>query len=95
MSGSREVINNIMFPYTADGMYKVNAGPSTRRVIDFGDIENSRSILPTGQSGNPMSPYYKDQAEMYNKGEFRKMLLNKKEIQDSSDSRLQLNPAEN
>jgi hypothetical protein len=25
-------------------------GPSTRRVIDFFDIENSWSILPTGQS---------------------------------------------
>lgn len=92
MPGSREVINNIMFPYTKDGFYKVNAGPSTRRVIDFGDIENSRSILPTGQSGNPLSKYYKDQAELYNQGQFRKMLLNKQEIEDSSDSRLLLKP---
>ena len=91
--GSREVINNIMFPYTKDGFYKVSAGPSTRRVIDFGDIENSRSILPTGQSGNPLSKYYSDQAEMYNKGEFRKMLLNKAEIEETADSYLQLLPA--
>ena len=49
-------------------------------IIDFSDIENSSSILPTGQSGNPFSKHYKDQVEMYNKGEFRKMKLNKDEI---------------
>jgi acyl-homoserine lactone acylase PvdQ len=25
-------------------------------------------ILPTGQSGNPLSPHYNDQAEIYNAG---------------------------
>ena len=49
--------------------------------IDFSDIENSISILPTGQSGNPFSKYYNNQAEMFNKGEFRKMKLNKKTFQ--------------
>ena len=80
VSGSNEVINNLMFDITGSGIYTVKAGPSTRRVIDFSDIENSRSILPTGQSGNPFSKHYNDQAEMYNSGKFRKMKLNKEEI---------------
>jgi penicillin amidase len=79
-SGSNEVINNLMFLFNDKGVYEVKAGPSTRRIIDFSDIENSVSILPTGQSGSPMSAHYSDQAEMYNKGQFRKMKLNKKEI---------------
>jgi penicillin amidase len=79
-SGSNEVINNLMFLYNDEGVYDVKAGPSTRRIIDFSDIENSLSVLPTGQSGNPMSEHYSDQAEMFNKGQFRKMKLNKKEI---------------
>ena len=58
----------------------MTAGPSTRRIIDFSDIENSISILPTGQSGNPFSKHYKDQVEMFNNGEFRKMKLNKNDI---------------
>ncbi|SHF68888.1 penicillin amidase [Flavobacterium fluvii] len=78
--GSNEVINNLVFSFNDDGNYAVTAGPSTRRVIDFSDIENSMSILPTGQSGNPFSKHYKDQAEMYNSGKFRKMKLNKEEI---------------
>ena len=80
INGAREVINNRGYEYNDSGLYDVNAGPSTRRIIDFSDIENSISILPTGQSGNLFSKHYKDQAEMYNKGEFRKMKLNKGEI---------------
>jgi penicillin G amidase len=90
-SGSNEVINNQIFPYSENGEYNVTAGPSTRRIIDFSDIENSWSILPTGQSGNPMSKHYNDQAEMYNAGKFRKMKLNKQEIIKTS-TKLVFNP---
>ncbi len=92
--GTREVINNMYFGYDESGLYNVNSGPSTRRVIDFSDIENSMSILPTGQSGNPFSPHYDDQAEMYINGEFRKMMLNKEEIIETSKSLLTFRPTE-
>ena len=84
INGSTEVINNLAFTFTKEGNHEVKAGPSTRRIIDFSDVENSVSILPTGQSGNPLSPHYKDQAVMYNEGKFRKMLLNNKEIEKQS-----------
>jgi penicillin G amidase len=80
VSGTSEVINNLFFTFSENKTYEVKGGPSTRRVIDFSDIENSYSVLPTGQSGNPMSKHYNDQAELYNKGQFRKMKLNKDEI---------------
>ncbi|MBP4139890.1 penicillin acylase family protein [Flavobacterium geliluteum] len=78
--GSNEVINNQFFGLNREGEYAVKGGPSTRRIVDFSDVENSWSILPTGQSGNPFSKHYDDQAEMYNAGKFRKMKLNKEEI---------------
>ncbi|MGV9004625.1 penicillin acylase family protein [Flavobacterium sp.] len=86
--GANEVINNLMYTYTDEKINKVKAGPSTRRIIDFSDVENSVSILPSGNSGNPMSKHYNDQAEMYVKGQFRKMLLNKKEIEELSTKML-------
>lgn len=89
--GSNEVINNQFFGYNDEGKYYVKGGPSTRRVVDFSDIENSWSILPTGQSGNPFSKHYDDQAEMYNAGKFRKMKLNKEEILKTS-TKLVFNP---
>lgn len=91
INGAREVINNRGFDYTDTGLYKVNAGPSTRRIIDFSDVENSISILPTGQSGNPFSKHYKDQAKMYNNGEFRKMKMNEEEIKRIS-TKLTISP---
>lgn len=89
--GSNEVINNLFFGFTNEGKYYVKGGPSTRRIVDFSDIENSWSILPTGQSGNPFSKHYSDQAEMYNTGKFRKMKLNKDEIIKTS-TKLVLKP---
>ncbi len=92
IEGSREVINNMAFQYDSISTYPVHSGPSTRRVIDFSDIENGWSILPTGQSGNPFSDHYEDQAKMYNKGEYRKMMMNKEEIMGSSKSLLIFKP---
>ena len=91
--GNNEVINNYIYKWTADGEYKVSAGPSTRRIIDFADVEgNSWSILPTGNSGNIFSPHYNDQAEMYVNGEYRKQLMNKEEIISVSNGVLILKP---
>jgi penicillin amidase len=92
--GSNEVINNQMFNYTNDGKYVVTGGPSSRRIVDFSDVENSWSILPTGQSGNPLSSHYNDQAKMYNEGKFRKMKMNKEEIVKTS-TKLVFNPSKN
>lgn len=88
IAGTDETLNNQGYQIQADGTYKVRSIPSTRRIIDFSDIENSISILPTGQSGNPLSKHYKDQAEMYVNGEFRKMLMNKEKIIDECESLL-------
>ncbi|WP_420580397.1 penicillin acylase family protein [Reichenbachiella sp.] len=91
--GNNEVINNYIYKWTANGEYKVTAGPSTRRIIDFADVEgNSWSILPTGNSGNIFSPHYNDQAEMYVNGEYRRQLMNKEEIMKVSGGVLWLKP---
>lgn len=89
--GGNEVINNQLFDINGTGKYEVKAGPSTRRIIDFSDIENSMAILPTGQSGNVFSKHYKNQSQQFLKGEFVKMMINKEEIAKSKD-KLQLEP---
>ena len=79
-SSSQESVNNLGFTMDGDNDYPVTFGPSTRRIVDFSDLNNSRSILPTGNSGNFLSPHYDDQAEMYVNGEFRPMLIDIKKI---------------
>jgi penicillin amidase len=42
---------------------------NTRAVIDLGDPERSRWSLAGGQSGNPMSPHYRDLFELWQEGD--------------------------
>ncbi|MCP4136687.1 MAG: penicillin acylase family protein, partial [bacterium] len=91
LGGARETINNLGGKITG-GHHAVSYGPSTRRIIDFGDPENSFGVSPVGQSGYFFDDYYDDQAEMFAKGEYRKQLINRKEIQEKAKSRLLLKP---
>ena len=51
--------------------YKVISVPSFRRLIDYRDLRHSYSILPSGNSGNILSPHYDDQVAMFLRGEYR------------------------
>jgi penicillin amidase len=42
---------------------------SLRMVVDVGEWENSRFVLPGGQSGNPLSRHYADQLPLWLRGE--------------------------
>ncbi len=90
--GGPEVLNQMGFDLNGEGIYRVKYGPAMRIVIDMADIENSKSILPTGQSGNVMSRYYYDQAVMYNTGKMRKQKMNRSEIEANRIGRLVLQP---
>jgi penicillin amidase len=42
---------------------------SLRMVVDVGNWENNRFALPGGQSGNPLSPHYRDLLPFWQRGE--------------------------
>ena len=42
--------------------------PSWRVVWDLGDLERSAGVVPTGVSGNPASPHWSDQVELFAEG---------------------------
>jgi len=79
-SGANDVIDKEGFKYNRSGVFKVVDGPAMRLLVDFADTDHALSIIPTGQSGNVMSPHYSDQAYMFNKGEYRIINTNKKEL---------------
>jgi penicillin G amidase len=93
VSGGIETINNADFILTNAPKYKVTLGPSMRIVLDFASVNSAMSILPTGESGNLMSNYYKDQASIYNNGKLRAMKMNRREIIGKKSGRLILQPA--
>lgn len=59
--------------------YGVN-GNSFIAAVEFGKKIKAKSLLAGGQSGNPNSPHFKDQMEMYSKGEFKEVLFYKEDV---------------
>ena len=57
--------------YSFNNPYKQTAGVSMRRVVDFNNMNETQFILPTGQSGLPRSPHYRDQADLFHSGQYR------------------------
>ena len=90
--GGYESVNNISFLLNDTIQYEVEHGPAMRIIIDFDDVENALSVIPSGQSGHAFSPHYNDQFELYNSGKFRKMHMNFDNTSKESIATMQLNP---
>ncbi|MGM0946040.1 MAG: penicillin acylase family protein [Bacteroidota bacterium] len=89
---NEESINKLAFNLNGEGIYRVRSGPAMRILIDFADVARSYSVLPTGQSGNRFSPYYKDQADLFAKGKYRWQYMDRNDIIKSAGEPLILKP---
>ena len=89
-AGGMNVLNKTEFDFLAGagkGNYNVakTEGAVNKNLVDFSNVaQKSWGVLPTGQSGFPASRFYKDQAPLYNKGDLRKMLMNRADIEKVS-----------
>lgn len=57
-----------------------NVGNSFVAVVEFGPKVKAKSLLAGGQSGNPFSPHFVDQAERYSKGEFKDVSFYREDV---------------
>ena len=73
--------------YSFNKPYHQSAGASMRRIVDFSNMNETQFVLPTGQSGIPSSPHYRDQAEMYHSGEYRTTWFDEDYIRSSKHFR--------
>nr|BDT28703.1 penicillin acylase family protein [Bacteriovorax sp. HI3] len=81
---TQEVNNQKVTSYKGD--FAVTAGPSTRRIIDFARPEKAWGILPIGNSGHLLSPFYNDQVQLFLEGKYREELLDL----DEGDARFKM-----
>lgn len=56
-------------------------GNSFVAAVEFGPRVRAKSILAGGESGDPRSPHFADQAGMYSRGEFKDVLFYKEDIE--------------
>jgi penicillin amidase len=87
IAGGFNEINNQKAP-GIEGKFKVKVGPSTRRIIDFAHPEQALGILPIGESGHLLSPFYKNQVQQFIKGEYRPELLDEAMIESQKSHEL-------
>ena len=56
------------------------SGNSFICAVEFGPKIKAKSLLAGGESGDSKSPHFKDQAEMYTKGQFKDVLFYKEDV---------------
>jgi penicillin G amidase len=88
--GDEQTVNNAGFE--GDGPFDVYVVPSWRAVYDLSNLDDSRGILPTGESGNPASSHWNDQAEMWTAGELRPLPFTRAAVEAAAAERLTIAP---
>ena len=51
------------------------------KVVEFGPLVSGRSLLVFGQSGDPGSPHFFDQAQLYSDREFKPAWFTREEVE--------------
>ena len=65
---------------------------SYRQIVDLGDLNNSLSIHPTGQSGQPASRHFADFIGRWRRVEYHPMLFERGAILAEAEGILTLEP---
>ena len=62
-------------------------GNSFVAAVEFGPRIRAKSILAGGQSGDPQSPHFQDQAAKYARGEFKDVLFYPEQVEQHLERR--------
>jgi penicillin amidase len=91
VGGSESLVNAVGWD-TSVG-YEVDWVPSQRMVVDLGDVEASRFVHTTGQSGHPFHPNYDSMIEMWVDGQYGAMPFARDRVEEVAVDTLTLVPA--
>lgn len=97
ISGSGTTINNLEYGFSnalKTGEFQAYLGPSLRMIVDLSNIKTYLSIIPTGQSGQPLHRNYNDQARLWLNGDYKKVSTDFEDLKKENLKLLALEPAE-
>ncbi|MDP9295921.1 MAG: penicillin acylase family protein [Actinomycetota bacterium] len=78
--------------YLAGESYRATVIPSWRQIVDLSDPDAALAVLPTGQSGNPESPHWNDQAELWSGGRLHPLPFTRAAVEREAEATLRLLP---
>jgi len=90
VGGSHATIN--VGQYFIAHSFESAVGPSMRQVFNLADINDTRSVLPPGQSGQVFSGHYKDQATLWLQGAYKMRPMQQSIIESTCEEVLTLRP---
>jgi penicillin amidase len=88
--GADDTINRASFN-PGEGYFQHTVS-SYRQILDLSDFDQSVSVITTGNSGNLASDHYRDQSEMWVRGEYHPMPFSRGAAEAVSKGRLILTP---
>jgi penicillin amidase len=90
VGGGSDIVNAV--GWYADEGYEVTWVPSMRMIVDLGDLQNSRAIHTTGQSGHAYNSHYQDMIEDWAAGSYLPMRWDEENIRRNTEGVLALIP---
>ncbi|MEO8665656.1 MAG: penicillin acylase family protein [Ignavibacteria bacterium] len=97
ISGSGTTVNNLEYGFSGalkTGAFESYLGPSMRMIIDLSNPKSYLSIIPTGQSGQPLHRNYNDQARLWLNGDYKNVSVDFEVLKKENLKLLSLVPAE-
>lgn len=88
MSGDCFNVGQIAYRYY--NPFKVVHGPSHRHIYTTDDWDRSLTVIPTGTSGIPKSPYYCDQTRLYLDGEYHPDYVSRQLVRGAAKYRMEI-----
>jgi len=62
-----------------------SSGNSFVAVVEFGKIVRARAVTAGGESGNPASPHFADEARRYSTGDLREVYFYRAQLHDHTE----------
>lgn len=92
LGGGNSIVNANSWNASGPG-YMVESGPSMRMVVDLADLDASRWVNSTGQSGHPYNAHYDDQIEAWAANESFPWPFSPKAVAAAKEVELVLKPS--
>ncbi len=88
--GGSDLVNATSWRFTEPAA--ITSHPSMRLIVDLSNLDASRWVIPTGQSGHPFNANYDDQIALWLNGQYLPMLSSREAIEAAAADHLVLQP---
>jgi penicillin amidase len=78
--------------YFPDNPYQMALGPAYRFIVDLADWDNTRSVITSGQSGQPFSQHYDDNIDDWRSVDYHALPFSQTAVQENAAHTLTLLP---